>query len=234
MDGPTDGVSTHRLIGMTRLLATCVAALLLLPAATAAAKAPAKAKIVKTTGEGEVIAYGADAPEGTPLSGTTMKRRHVYEFRGLAATIRMGRTTYKAAPGTIVLLTQYAVSKTAPRWGALGMLVGTLDVTTPSRAPGGVTSEEGLFGPIDPYKMRYRVSRELNDDAPVEPNDVGAFFANVYNQRAGKTTVESLDGHTVNITPYVGAKPGTCRHADKATLKTTSTFGKGTASYDLS
>jgi hypothetical protein len=219
---------------MTRLIAATTAALVLLPAATAAAKAPSTAKIVKKSGAGQVIAYGSTAPEGAPMTGKTLKRHQVYELDGVSATIRMGRTTYKATPGTIVSLNSYAASKGAPQQPALALMVGRLDVSTTRKSPGGVMNEEGLFNPISPLKMRYRVSRTLNDPAEIGPGDVLAFFANLAGQRAGTTTVSSLDGSTVNVTPYVGSKPGTCRHADKATLKSTSRYGKGTADYDLS
>jgi hypothetical protein len=116
----------------------------------------------------------------------------------------------------------------------MGLMVGTLEVSTSAKTPGAVSNEEGLFGPISPYKMRYRVTRKLNTDAEITVGDRIAFYAALANQRTGTTTAKTLDGHTVNVTPYVGPKPGTCRHADWASLKTTTGWGKGTASYKLS
>jgi hypothetical protein len=202
-------------------------------AAPAYAKVPRTAKISSLRGSGQVFAYGSAAPEGAPLVGKTLKHRQVYEFRGVSAKIRFAGNTFKARPGTIVLLTTYAAAKGEPQRAALGLMTGRLDVTTRRSAPGGVTNEEGLFNPPVKIAMRYRVERKLSSTDPVGPGDIGAFYANVASQRTGTTTITTLDGKPVNVTPYVGASPGTCRHADKAVLRTTSTYGHGTAKYVL-
>src|SRR3954463_2981633 len=79
------GPPMRRSLGMSRrLLLLAIACFLIaaVPAAPAAAKHKdlSKAKIVKVVGDGHVLWYGKEAPEGGPMVGTTMKRHHFYEF----------------------------------------------------------------------------------------------------------------------------------------------------------
>ena len=56
-----------------------------------------------------------------------------------------------------------------------------------------------------------------------------SWFAFFPDQPQGTTTI-TAPTH-VGVTPYVGPKPGSCRHVHGARLTTTTQYGVGSASY---
>ncbi|HEY3021598.1 MAG TPA: hypothetical protein VGJ32_15480 [Solirubrobacteraceae bacterium] len=209
-----------------------VAALLLVPATASAA--PRTAQLADVHGSGHVVAYGNDHPEGAPLAGTKLDDRHVYELSGVTATVRFGGTTYRVSDGTNFALYSYGFSKADKRLKpAISLLAGKLEVQTAAKGPGGVATEEGLFNPLPggPWKIRFVVERRLADAKQLTPIGRAMFFGNAAQQPRGTTTVRSVGRPALNITPYVGKRIGSCRHAHGSRLTTKSGYGKGTATY---
>lgn len=214
-------------------LAAAAAALLLVPA-TAAAAAPRSAQLADVVGSGHVIAYGNEHPDGAPLAGTKLDARHVYELAGVTAVVHFGGTTYRMSDGTNFALHSYRFSKSDRALKpSILLLTGRLEVETAAKGPGGVESEEGLFNPLaaGPWKIGFTVERKLADPKQLTSIGRALFYGNTRDQPRGTTTVKSAGKPALNITPYVGKRIGSCRHAHGARLATKSGYGKGTATY---
>jgi hypothetical protein len=223
-----------------RTLAAAAAAALLVAA-------PASAKYVNgvegncrsasaqvTDGAANVRNYGPDAPSGAPLQGDRLRfPKHFYDVEGGAASIRYGSNAYDVKPGTVFKLGCYGPAKGAALRPALDLLVGSVHVTTGAVKPGGVFDEEGLYNPVPggTQQMGYTVTRTLARQG-LQFGDVVKWFADYANQPTG-TTRATVDGKDpLNVTPYVGARRGQCRHAHGARLSTRGSYGHGTATYE--
>ena len=82
-----------------------------------------------------------------------------------------------------------------------------------------------------PWKIRFTVERRLADPKQLTPMGRALFYGNTRDQPRGTTTVKSAGQPALNITPYVGKRIGSCRHAHGARLATKTGYGKGTATY---
>jgi glycosyltransferase involved in cell wall biosynthesis len=108
-----------------------------------------------------------------------------------------------------------------------------VELMTRFRQAGGVLTEEGLYGP-DPrgtQKMSYTVERTLSATAQLTMDDKTAWFLGYASQPTGTTTVTAKGSPRINITPYVGARPGSCRQCRRARLTTKDVYRHGTATY---
>jgi hypothetical protein len=178
--------------------------------------------------------YGPDAPAGAPLAGDGLRfPKHFYEVDGGATSIRYGSNTYDVQPHAIFKLGCYGPYKGAPLRPALDLLVGSVHVSTGARKAGGVIDEEGLYNPVPggPQAMGYTITRVLRSES-LQFQDVIRWFADYADQPAGTTRAKADGKDPLNVTPYVGSRPGQCRHAHGARLTTKRTFGHGSASYE--
>lgn len=115
---------------------------------------------------------------------------------------------------------------------AVDMLAGRVTVHVSASDPGGVLTNEGLYGPIPGQPLHhgytFRAVRTLRQ--PVDQMGLLNWFASFSNQPKGTTTIVTQSSSLVNVTPYVGPGPGHCRHVRKAILTSTGTH-KVTGGY---
>lgn len=191
------------------------------------------ATITDRSGDGQVEWYGQEAPTGATWHGDTVRRKHFYELHHLAITIDFGHVTYTISRNAIFRIGCSGVSAGSPlEVPDVSLMRGKAVVHTTRRVPGSVSTEEGLFGPVPGGgAMAYLVSRALTQSAPPSMNDKIYWYADYSNQPVGTTDTQAKSADKVNVTPYVGPDPGTCRHVDSAELTTKSSFGHGTATY---
>jgi hypothetical protein len=191
------------------------------------------ATLAATRGHGTLLDFNQNQPDGGQLIGDKLKfPGHFFKADGIALTLSFGKNTYDISAGSVFKLGCYGQSKGGPLYPAINQLVGKVEVHADADKPGGVMNEEGLYNPVGVgTKMHYTITRTLARSAPPAFDDMMGWFGNLRDQPTGTTNVKSNDARVVNITPYVGATPGTCMHATSARLRTNGTYGKGTAKY---
>jgi hypothetical protein len=210
-----------------------MAAVLALVAAPPAGAAPKVACPIKTgvvsRGAERLLLYGQEHPAGGPMIGKTVRFFHFYETQRRRAVLRLGGNRYTFEPHSTFKLGCYGQSKGGPLLAAVRLLRGSVAVSPAHNKPGGVVTEEGLYGPIGLSSTHYSVRRKLTSPRALDMAAKIDWFADYSDQPSGTTTV---NGHgDVNITPYVGSQPGVCRHVSVARLTTRGRFGHGSASY---
>lgn len=191
------------------------------------------AHIDSVTGPGYLNIYGLKTPTGQKWSGDTIRRHHFYELHHVHVRVTYGDATEELSGNAIVMLTCSGKAAGDPLdVPNLVMLRGTAVVHATKGSPDTVSTEEGLFGPVPgSAAMVYKVHRSLADsDLTLE--GALAWYDNYENQPTGRSTTKTVSGLKVNVTPYVGKDPGTCRQVDHAALTTTKSYGQGTAVYD--
>jgi len=206
-------------------------------AAFLSATCPSTATIVRTEGTGTVLDFSAKAPAGVPLQGNLLHMQtsgHFYQLAGLSITLRWGSNTYNVSRDATVALSCYGQAKgTNVFYPALRMLDGSATLQVSPSDPGGVLTNEGLYGPIPGQQIRhgytFRVTRVLH--ATADPESEVLWFANYENQPTGTSTIITQDASLVNVTPYVGPRRGSCRHVHKAILTSTGMRSAGGNQY---
>jgi hypothetical protein len=204
------------------------------PPASAVAWTCAKtAHIDSVTGSGYLNIYGSKTPTGAKWHGDTMRRNHFYELHHVQVHVSYGGASEVLGDNAIVHLSCAGIAAGDPLdVPNVVMLRGTDVVHATRGTPATVSTEEGLFGPVPGSQaMVYRVHRSLTDDNLTLEGAL-AWFDDYQNQPTGTSTTKSKVDLTVNVTPYVGKDPGTCRQVDHAVLVTKGTYGRGTAVYD--
>lgn len=174
--------------------------------------------------------FNKNQPEGGALSGDKIKfPGHYYEATE-ATTVVVKGNKYELSRGAVFKFSCYGESASDKHLKpSLDLLTGDVDVTTANNYPGGVLTHEGLFDPRRDPTMTFKISRTLKKHS-ITLDDRMHWFANTNRQPRGTTAVAaSAKGPIVGVTPYVGAKPGSCRYVHSAKL--TSNTGKGTAKY---
>jgi len=210
--------------------ALAVPALSAAPAMAAGATCPRTATVQHVSGHGTVLDYNRFHPTGAPLKGSVLHRNpntidgDFYELSGVSITLRDGLNTYHFSSGSTISLGCYGQHVGASvLFPDVNLLRGSATVTVSPRAPGGLLTFEGLYGPIPGATVRrgYRfdVSRSLRQ----APSHTGLlnWFGGFINQPTGTTRVHVIGSALVNVTPYVGPGPGHCRHVRGATLTST-------------
>lgn len=195
-------------------------------------------KVVDVTSQrtGEIVRYGAGAPMGAPWTphGTddALQRNHYYELRGVDVTVNFGGVLESLSSNAIVALACSGVAAGHPlNVPSLEMLRGSVDVHTTKSVPASVSTEEGLFAPVPgSAATAFRVQRVLANSKVTVYQEL-MWLGGYDNQPSGTTRTNTLTALKLNVTPYVGADPGTCRHVDSAVLTTTTSGGHGTAIY---
>ena len=191
------------------------------------------AHVDNVSGPGYMNWYGQEAPTGKKWHGVTMKRDHFYELHHVHVRISYGGATEVLSGNAIVLLSCAGIAAGDPLdVPNIVMLRGTDVVHATHAVPATVSTEEGLFGPVPgSAAMVFQVHRSLTD-SQLTLEEAIAWYQGYNNQPTGTSATKTESGLKVNVTPYVGPDPGSCRHVDHATLTTTKTFGHGTAVYD--
>ncbi|MGH3471776.1 MAG: hypothetical protein ACRDPG_06995 [Nocardioidaceae bacterium] len=194
------------------------------------------ATIVKKAGTGHIDEYSQATPNGAPFRGTTLTAgAHFYALHALSIRFRFGGDTYTLANNAIFA---FGCSGVTRAQGAImpevRMLRGSARVLTTRTVLGSVSTEEGLYGPVTSNPaMTFTVSRTPKDST-LSLNQKMEWFLNYTTQPRGTSKVARVSaGKLVNVTPYVGPRIGSCRHAISALLVTKTTFGHGTATYRL-
>lgn len=186
---------------------------LLIPAAGAEARTCAKSgKLV--SGELVLLTNGHEVQRGA-----TLRRGNPYEVHK-AAVVRFQRVVYELTPGSEFMLACFGHT---PKEGAIYPRVhlnkGQATSEAKQGAPGAIDTNEAMADPFADRAMTIHVRRV--------PRGGGSML--------GTTTIDrrSSDGF-VNVTPYVGRKPGTCRQSRAARRVSKSFSGgyfRGTAKY---
>jgi hypothetical protein len=209
-----------------------------LRALSASASCPSTtATIVGTEGARTVLDFSAQNPMGVPLHGSVLRSQgqgHFYELAGLSVTLRWGSNAYELSHGATFALGCYGqATGSNVFYPALRMLSGNATVHVAASDPGGVLTNEGLYGPIPGQQIHhgytFRVTRALR--APADHEHLLLWFANYENQPTGTSTIVTQDASLVNVTPYVGPRRGSCRHVRKAILHSTGMQSLGGGQY---
>jgi hypothetical protein len=191
------------------------------------------AQIEHVSGPGYINIYGRRTPTGAKWHGDAMQRNHFYELHNVQVTVNYGGATEILSGGAIVMLTCAGKAAGDPLdVPNIEMLKGTDVVHATKATAATVSDEEGLFGPIPGSDaMVYRVHRSLTDDN-LTLEAALAWYDDSQFQPTGTTKAKSKSAPRLNVTPYVGKDPGSCRHVDHAVLVTDKSYGQGTAVYD--
>lgn len=207
-------------------------AFVLTPALAQAATCPSTATIQGSSGTGSVIDFDQHHPDGAPLRGnvlhqeTNYVRGHFYELNGVSITLRDGLNTYHLSPGSIIALQCYGQAKgSSVLYPAVDMLTGRATVDVSASDPGGVLTNEGLYGPIPGQSISHGYTFQAARTPRGQVGHMGLlnWFAGYANQPTGTTTIAVQGASLVNVTPYVGPGQGHCRHVRKAILTSTGT-----------
>ena len=223
-------------------IAVVLAAALLAPSAAAAKTAPTPVK-------GQECTRAADVQEGAVARLTTgtvgddgklvfddrvahLKGGKVY-IVVKDATIAYHGVTYTAQADTIFLLTCFGESARAGAiFPSIDLLTGVLSAHAREGKPGAIVANEAMWGPAGRQDISFRVSRTAKGDpSPVEIFSGGPETLSFGTSKVAKT---AGDGY-LNVTPYVGPRPGSCRHAKGGTFvskRLKRGYYQGTADYD--
>lgn len=188
---------------------------------------PASAEVTK--GAAGIVEHSPTRPNGTPLHGNSLTYPKRFYRLNAAAEFRFRGNTIWASKGSILKLDCYRTSRTGRPLPDVNLLRGSLKIKSPGDHPAGVFTEEGLFDPRLPGEVVYTVTRILTKPGEVDMPQLMSWFAFFPDQPKGTTTITAP--RHVGVTPYVGPKPGTCRHVHGARLTTTTQYGVGSASY---
>lgn len=181
--------------------------------------AAAGAKTCKSTAElrsGELHRLGPGTQYG---KGDTLRRPHAYEARR-KSKIRFQGVTFKLARGSWFALGCFGHSVAQGAiFPSVTLHKGQVKMISSRGAPGSVVTNEAMADPFADRGMRIVVKRRPKND-PL---------------RLGKTWVDKVKGSGyVNLTPYVGPRPGTCRQVDGGRFtskKFVHGYFRGTARY---
>ena len=188
-----------------------------------------------TSGAANVMHFHQDAPEGEPLAGETIKRRDGF-FRATGMVkLEFVESVYTIKEDTIFKLGCYGKSREQGAiYPALELLKGGVALKTAKNKPGGIVTAEALVDPRRDPTMQFQVSRTLSSGKEPTMDQIGRWFADTISQPKGTTRATTYGKPIMGVTPYVGAKPGTCRYVHGAKLTTKGTKGlyfTGTATY---
>jgi hypothetical protein len=193
------------------------------------------AMITARHGDGTMYVLDKRHPQGKVFNGSTLRRGHAYATDGVRITLRFGGSHFKVGGDSIIKLgcSGDAVGDPAVM-PSLGLLDGKIKVVTTRRSHGSVATEEGLFGvvPGTSRVLHYKVVRQASTN-DITPTDVAQWYAEYAGQLDGRSVVKTTNGPDLNVTPYVGSDPGTCRAVRSAKLITHGNFGNGTARYNF-
>jgi hypothetical protein len=226
-------MSRIRLVGSS----AAVLALLALPAGSSAAGMKcAKTAVVKSGKIAKIQQITRDE-QGKPLvdKAPTVKtlRRSTYFVAVDPSTIMMQGSRFTVGDGAVFSLSCWGHSaKEGAKYPMLDIGAGTATVTARDGRSVGLTSDESLLDNFADKNMTFSLTRTPEGDPSLEDIITGgpgllAFGTTVAKKTAG-------DGF-INLTPYVGTKPGTCRQAKGGKLTSTGRdargFLKGSATY---
>lgn len=221
--------------------AICAGLGVLAPAAASAAPSAChgSAKISARAGvidHNFTAAPDAQGSFASPLAASTLHRGHAYQLGRSRATVTFESVRFEVKARSVFSLGCFGQVVGGPLLPSLHLQSGSVRVSGSVSHPGGVDTTEALANPVLGYKHRlaFTVIRKLA--TPSQLTEAGMFFdaRGFLEAPLGTSTVRTNGAGYTNITPYVGANPGTCRHADSAVLKSTGRKNHnfaGSASY---
>lgn len=193
---------------------------------------------VTTDHSGTVTAYNANSPSGAPLKTKTLTYRGFYSSQGVRVVLAFGRAKYVLDKDAIFALgcSGKAVGDPA-KYPNLLLMQGHAIVSDPAGGySGSVGTFEALVGPVngDSRYIKFSTTRTLTQKTAPSLIDMMKWWHDFIDQPKGTTVGKTMSTPEVNITPYVGADPGRCRHCHSSTLTSTGTRDlkpTGTATY---
>ena len=171
-----------------------------------------------------------------PLADRALHRGHAYQLGRAKATVRFGGVRFELKGRAVFSLGCYGQVVGGPLLPSLHLQSGSVRVFGSVSDPGGVDTTEALANPVLGYKHRlsFTVTRRLT--TPAQLTEAGMFFDT-------RGVPRSAAGYEHRTNRWRGVhqhhslrrrKPGTCRHADSAVLRTTGRKNHnfaGSASY---
>ena len=219
---------------MRRRTAGLLALAIALIAPSSAHALEEKCKKTATVESGDVL-HHSSFEESAPLSGDTIARRSGFYRADSTVKLDYAGNAYTIEKGAIFKIVCYGKSvQSGMTLPALDLLKGEVKVKTADKKPGGVVTTEGLIDPRDDPTTTFEVSRTLRKGGEPSAEAILNWFAGYITAPLGTTKVSTDGKPIIGVTPYVGAKRGTCRyvHGAKLTSKGTSKgYFTGTASY---
>jgi hypothetical protein len=194
---------------------------LIAPLAAAALLAPASAASAGDCHNTAKLASGelSRLDDGRHLEkGATIRRGPPYKAER-KSKIRFQGATFKVADGSEMTLSCFGESAAE---GAIHPSVwlwkGQVKVIAAAGRPGAIITNEAMAGPIAHGAIRIVVKRRRKSPT----------------SNFGRTWVDRVKGGEVNLTPYVGPRPGTCRYVDGGVFtskRLVNGYFRGTARY---
>jgi hypothetical protein len=172
-----------------------------------------------------------NAHYGDPLQGTRLVRGHAYQVTGGNVVVKFGQVRFTVSDGTFFSLSCSGQVRGGPLFPTLYLASGKIKVADPARVAGAVSTFEGLYGPVPGMKGRLIFTVSRVPAKPLEDDLKSIFLTSFYLRDSVRGTTSAVvngGAPLVNVTPYVGPGPGTCRHCHGARL---SSVGKGSAQY---
>lgn len=215
-------------------VAVCATLAVAVAPANAAAKSCSR-KATTTAGTVVDLTRATQAEDGGwQLPEQTVK--HLDAISVYAATsdvtVSYAKVTYRFEQGAIFMLSCFGHSRAeGAKYPSITLASGSVTAKFAAGKPGAVSSPEGLWDPYASKAMTMTVTRAAKGAPTLD--DVLANGLDALNFGTVKVKKTAGAGY-LNVTPYVGAKPGVCRQAlggtfvstrlQKGQIKGTSTF----------
>jgi len=155
-----------------------------------------------------------------PLVGTRLSMNGLHTYVTTAqVTLHFGSMKFVVSPHSFFDLSCAGQAKGAPLKPAIYLGAGRVIASDPSSYSGGVITWEGLYGAVPGTRGPLSFTVVRTTARPVTSlQDLVDTSAQITQSVRGTTTVRVSGASHVNITPYVGTRIGTCRHARVASL----------------
>ena len=205
-------------------IAPIVAAVVALPAAgPAAAAAPHCAGRAAVRGSLVIPAYDPN-PSGGPAVRNPARDKVAHSVRvyqgylvpkGKVAVVTVQGVTFRIGSNTEFTYGCFGHSQAeGPRWPRIELLgSGTVTVSNRGGSAGAVSTPAGLINPVATAASKFSVR-----------------FSELTSRSVTRVARLAGPSESINVTPYVGPRPGSCRHVNTSVL--TVTRRGGSAVYD--
>lgn len=162
------------------------------------------------------MTYAGQAPlVGTRLS---VSGSHTY-LTTAQVTLHYGSMTFAFSPHSFFQLSCAGEAKGAPLKPAVYLGAGQVFAADPSSFSGGVMTWEGLYGAVPGARGPLSFTVVRTTAKPItELLDLVNTSVRTNQSVRGTTTMRVSANNHVNVTPYVGTRIGSCRHARIASL----------------
>ena len=155
-----------------------------------------------------------------PLVGTRLSviGSHTY-LTAAQVTLHYGSMTFVFSPHSFFQLSCAGQAKGAPLKPAVYLGAGQVLAADPNSFSGGVMTWEGLYGAVPGAKGSLSFTVIRTTSKPITDLwDLVNTSVRTNGSVLGTTTMRASGDNHVNVTPYVGTRIGSCRHARIASL----------------